>query len=148
MTSRVCIFVHLQECSQQFTPSRCVCVCVCVCVLHLHLCSERGQWGVCVCVCECVCVCVCVLHLHLCSEGGQWGEGAAGEDDAAYLLPHQLLHAEARGETPVAQYVPYTDTRTHAHTHTHSNTHKHTHTRTHTHTHTHTHRQTRMHAQA
>lgn len=46
-------------------------------------------------------------HPHLRGEGGQRREGPAGQDDAANLLPDQVLHAEARTEAPVAEDVAW-----------------------------------------
>lgn len=44
-------------------------------------------------------------HSHLGCEWWERREGPAGQDDAVDPLVDQLLHAEARGETPVAQSV-------------------------------------------
>lgn len=46
-------------------------------------------------------------HPHLRGEGGQRSEGPAGQNDAANLLPDQVLHAEARREAPVAENVAW-----------------------------------------
>lgn len=49
----------------------------------------------------------CSLHPHLRCEWGQGREGSTGENDASNTLIHQILHAETRWETPVAQNVAY-----------------------------------------
>lgn len=47
------------------------------------------------------------IHSHLRGKGAQGRQGTAGQNDAANTLILQVLHAEARRETPITQNVSW-----------------------------------------